>query len=65
MNDSLNPYFGATIGRVTNRISNAEFKLNGVTYNLDKNNAEHCLHGGKQSFARVIFAHFDILFNRF
>lgn len=40
------PAFGAVIGRVANRISNASFTLNGKTYHLDKNDATNCLHGG-------------------
>lgn len=37
---------GAIIGRVANRIANAEFSLDGVTYKLPKNDGENCLHGG-------------------
>lgn len=37
---------GATIGRVANRVGNAEFTMDGVTYKLPKNNGENCLHGG-------------------
>lgn len=43
---SLNAYFGCTVGRVANRISNAEFKLNGKLFKLEKNNGNACLHGG-------------------
>jgi len=41
-----NPYFGATVGRVANRIKEGHFKLNGVTYNLTINNGNNTLHGG-------------------
>jgi len=41
------PFYGATIGRFANRIANAEFKLNGVTYHLTKNDGPNSLHGGK------------------
>lgn len=37
---------GAVVGRVANRIGKGEFTLNGVTYELEKNNAGNCLHGG-------------------
>ncbi len=37
---------GATIGRVANRIANAEFTMDGVVYSLPKNDGNNCLHGG-------------------
>lgn len=43
---SNNSYFGATIGRVANRIGNAAFTLNGETYHLAKNMGNNTLHGG-------------------
>jgi aldose 1-epimerase len=51
----LNPYFGCTVGRVANRISNGEFKLNDVTYKLEKNNGNHCLHSGISGTSMVYF----------
>ena len=40
-------YFGSTVGRNSNRIKNANFILNGVTYNLDKNErGKNDLHSG-------------------
>jgi len=41
---------GATMGRVTNRIANAQFTLNDSTYHLAKNNGEHTIHGGNKGF---------------
>ena len=41
---------GALIGRVGNRIGNAEFELEGKTYKLFKNNNEANLHGGPVGF---------------
>ncbi|MBO4330925.1 MAG: hypothetical protein J5827_02495 [Oscillospiraceae bacterium] len=38
---------GATVGRYANRIANASFVLNGVTYRLPQNEGKNCLHGGE------------------
>ncbi len=37
---------GATVGRVANRIKDARFSIDGVEYNLTKNERDNCLHGG-------------------
>ena len=51
---AFNPsFFGSTIGRSANRIAKASFSLNGVTYNLEKNDGENNLH-----------SHFDDCFNK-
>src|SRR5687768_15565991 len=49
------PYFGAVIGRVANRIKNAQFSLEGKQYKLAANNAPHSLHGGKVGWDKVIW----------
>jgi aldose 1-epimerase len=49
------PFFGALIGRYGNRIGNAQFKLDGKTYNLDKNNGANSLHGGAQGFDKHVW----------
>jgi aldose 1-epimerase len=49
------PYFGTTVGRIANRIKNAEFKLEGKTYKLAANNGPHSLHGGKKGWDKVIW----------
>ena len=40
------PCFGALTGRVAGRISNAQFEIDGESYQLDANNGPNCLHGG-------------------
>ena len=45
---------GFVAGRVANRIANAKFDLDGVTYNIDKNQWDnHCLHGGRKGFGEI------------
>jgi len=48
-------YYGATIGRVTNRIAKGTFKLNGKDYHIPVNNGENSLHGGKRGFHDVVW----------
>jgi aldose 1-epimerase len=50
-----NPYFGATVGRVGNRIRDAKFKLDGKEYKLAANNAPHHLHGGNKGWDKVVW----------
>ncbi len=50
-----NPYFGSTVGRVANRISNGQFTLDGVTYRLAKNDGRNSLHGGFKGFDAVVW----------
>lgn len=42
---------GAVIGRHANRIAGASFTLNGKIYELEKNDGNNHLHGGKYGFA--------------
>jgi aldose 1-epimerase len=49
------PYFGAIVGRVANRIRNAEFTLEGRRYALAANNPPHHLHGGGKGWDKAIW----------
>ncbi len=48
-------YFGAVIGRVTNRISNASFVIDGKTYNISSNYEKYALHGGIKGFDKKLW----------
>lgn len=48
-------YYGATVGRVCNRIAYGKFSLNGKNYQLSINNGNNSLHGGKVGFNKKIF----------
>src|SRR5262245_20228553 len=50
------PYFGAIVGRVANRIRNAEFTLDGTRYTLASNDKPHHLHGGKRGWDKVVWS---------
>jgi len=59
--DSIEQYQGgfngaaAVIGRVANRIANAQFELDGVTYPLNANSGKHTIHGGRKGFAQAVW----------
>lgn len=52
---STEPYFGATIGRVGNRIAKGTFSLDGKTYHVPLNNGINSLHGGTNGYQYVVW----------
>lgn len=50
------PFFGETIGRLANRVSNAKINsLNGKSYTLTANNGPNTLHGGVEGWGKKDF----------
>lgn len=47
--------YGALIGRYANRIGQGTFELDGVKYDLPKNNFGHTLHGGGNGFHTAVW----------
>ncbi|PNU06707.1 aldose epimerase family protein [Novosphingobium guangzhouense] len=64
--DSLDGYakdgqfFGATVGRVANRIARGKFTFDGKEYTTPVNNGVNSLHGGTKGFDKVIWAVRDV-----
>jgi len=48
-------YFGSIVGRYGNRIAHGEFKVEGKTYHVPKNNGENSLHGGTVGFDQLVW----------
>lgn len=48
-------YFGAVVGRVANRIGNAQYVDGPFMVKLDKNEGKHHLHGGNQALNKAIW----------
>lgn len=53
--NSTEPYFGATIGRVGNRVALGKFTLEGKQYQIPLNNGKNALHGGVKGFQDVVW----------
>jgi aldose 1-epimerase len=50
------PFFGATVGRFANRIAQGQFRLDGRTYQLDRNQqGVHHLHGGSKGIGKRVW----------
>lgn len=48
-------YFGATVGRVANRIAKGRFTLDGRAYHTPVNDGPNSLHGGVKGFDKVVW----------
>ncbi|PTS82512.1 galactose-1-epimerase [Sphingomonas sp. HMWF008] len=48
-------FFGATVGRVANRIAKGRFTLDGRTYSTPTNDGPNSLHGGTKGFDKVLW----------
>lgn len=54
-NNPKEPYFGAIVGPVANRIANGKFEIADNIYNLPINNGPNTLHGGKNGLHFVVW----------
>ena len=48
-------FFGATVGRVANRIAKGRYTLDGRAYSAPVNNGPNSLHGGTKGFDKVLW----------
>jgi len=49
------PWFGATVGRVANRIAKGKFTLDGKEYSLEINDPPNNLHSGSHDLSRAVW----------
>lgn len=55
LNNTGERYLGAVVGRCANRIAGGSFTLNGIEYQLPKNDGDNTLHGGDLGTDRVVW----------
>ena len=55
LNNTGERYLGAVVGRFANRIAGGSFTLDGVEYQLSKNEGENTLHGGEIGTDRMVW----------
>lgn len=48
-------FFGALVGRYANRIAHGQFKIDGQTFNVPKNDGQNALHGGVRGFDKRVW----------
>jgi len=53
-------FFGATVGRVANRVAKGRFTFNGRSYSTPVNNGPNSLHGGTKGFDKVLWEVTDV-----
>ncbi len=49
-------YFGATVGRIANRIAGGTMEIDGGIFELEQNDGENCLHGGRNFYNKRFWA---------
>ena len=53
---SSSPFYGATVGRVANRIARGSFSVDGKRFQLATNNGDNHLHGGLAGFDKAVWS---------
>lgn len=53
--DAEEPYLGAVVGRVGNRIALGKFSIDGNSYQIPVNNGPNSLHGGTKGFDKYVW----------